>query len=157
MMLLMPLIFRRVSVKGILLLGLFAWFIRYALLASGNATDRMWMLYVAILIHGICYDFFFMTGQLYTDQEAPANLRNTAQGFFTFLTYGVGMFLGSIISGEAVDFFTTSAKPAIVRNWTGFWSSSSIAALILFLVFALFFRSRRMIRSKEKELLVQVS
>ena len=55
----------------------------------------MWMFYLAILLHGICFDFFFMTGQLYTDQEAPPNLRGTAQGLITFLTYGVGMFIGS--------------------------------------------------------------
>ena len=80
MMLLMPFIFRRFSVKAILLWGLIAWSVRYALLAFGNAGSGMWMFYVAILLHGICYDFFFMTGQLYTDQEAPANLRAPRRG-----------------------------------------------------------------------------
>ena len=149
MMLLMPWVFRRVSVKGILLLGLAAWSVRYALLAHGNAADRMWMFYLAILVHGVCYDFFFMTGQLYTDQEAPAQLRNTAQGFFIFVTYGVGMFIGSMLSGIAVDFFTTSTAPTLVRNWTGFWTSSSVAAGTLFLVFALFFHGGGMIRNRE--------
>lgn len=158
-MLLMPLIFRRLSVRGILLLGLAAWSIRYVLLAYGNPGDRLWMFYVAILIHGVCYDFFFMTGQLYTDQEAPATLRNTAQGMYTFVTYGLGMFVGSLLSGGAVDFFTISngVGQKAVRNWTGFWLSSSIAALVLFLVFAIFFRTRTMIRSKESEALLEVS
>jgi nucleoside transporter len=117
MMLLMPFIFRRVTVKGILLLGLAAWSIRYTLLAYGNAGSGMWMFYIAILLHGICYDFFFMTGQLYTDQEASSDLRGTAQGLITFLTYGVGMFAGSLLSGGAVDFFTKNIGGSLVRNW----------------------------------------
>ena len=125
MMLAMPFIFRRMSVKSILMLGLAAWSMRYGLLAYGNAGVRVWMFYIAILVHGVCYDFFFVTGQLYTDQEAPPALRNTAQGFYTFLTYGIGMFLGSLLSGIAVDFFTTGAAPHLVRHWTGFWLSSS--------------------------------
>jgi len=96
MMLLMPLILRRVTVRGILIMGLLAWSVRYLLLAYGNPFGGVWMFYVAILLHGICYDFFFMTGQLYTDQEAPANLRSAAQGLITFLTYGAGMLIGSL-------------------------------------------------------------
>ncbi len=156
-MILMPLIFRRVSVRGILLLGLCAWAVRYSLLAYGNAGDRMWMFYIAILIHGVCYDFFFITGQLYTDQEAPASLRNTAQGLYTFVTYGIGMFFGSLLSGIAVDVFTTTgADGRLVRNWNGFWMSSSIGALVLFVVFAVFFRTGRMIGKKESPALVEV-
>jgi MFS family permease len=155
-MVLMPWIFRRVSVRGIMLLGLAAWCIRYALLAYGNAGERMWMFYLAIIIHGVCYDFFFMTGQIYTDQEAPASLRSTAQGLYTFVTYGVGMFVGSLLSGSAVDFFTSSTGPGLVRNWTGFWMSSSTGALALFLVFAVFFRTRRTIGKKESPALVEV-
>lgn len=157
MMLLMPFVFRRLSVRGILLLGLAAWSARYGLLAHGNAGPLVWMFYLAILLHGVCYDFFFVTGQLYTDQEAPATLRNTAQGLYTFSTYGIGMFVGSLLSGGAVDFFTTYHGSTPVRNWTGFWTSSSLAALVLFLVFAVFFRSQRMIQSKETEALVEVS
>ena len=151
-MLLMPWVFRRVSVKGILLLGLGAWSIRYAALAYGNAGDRMWMFYLAILVHGVCYDFFFMTGQLYTDQEAPPHLRSTAQGFYMFVTYGLGMLIGSLLSGGALDYFTTATQPVLAHNWIGFWMSSSVAAFALFLVFALFFRGGRMIRSREPDL-----
>ncbi len=155
-MLLMPLIFRRLSVRGILLLGLAAWSLRYGLLAYGNAGSLMWMFYVAILIHGVCYDFFFVTGQLYTDQEAPPNLRNTAQGLYTFVTYGIGMFFGSLLSGGALDFVTTTHGSSVTRNWTRFWMSSSIAALALFLIFGVFFRSRRMIEKKESAALEEV-
>ena len=148
-MLAMPAIFMRVSVRGILLLGLAAWAVRYALLAFGNAGDLMWMFYLAIIIHGVCYDFFFMTGQIYTDGEAPASLRNTAQGLYTFSTYGVGMFVGSMLSGGALDFFTSTVNGVTVRHWTSFWMTSSLGALILFIVLALFFRSRSMIRKRE--------
>jgi nucleoside transporter len=143
MMLVMPLVLRRVTVKGILLIGLLAWSVRYALLAYGNAGTGMWMFYLAILLHGVCYDFFFMTGQLYTDQEAPQNLRSAAQGLITFMTYGVGMFIGSYISGGAVDYFTTSTG----RNWRGFWSTSSLASFVILMMIAFFFRSGNRIKS----------
>lgn len=146
MMLLMPWIFRRVNLKGILLLGLLAWSVRYAFMALGNAGSGMWMFYIAILVHGICYDFFFMTGQLYTDQEAPVHLRGTAQGFFTFLTYGVGMFLGSLLSGVAVDVFTNQQG---VRNWRGVWLSAGISSFAILLLIGIFFRTRDRIHSRE--------
>ena len=149
MMLLMPFIFRRVSVKGVLLLGLFAWAARYLLLAYGDAGPGVWMLYMAIILHGICYDFFFVTGQLYTDQEAPSHLRSTAQGFIIFVTYGVGMLAGSLLSGSAVDFFTSAGPAGPVRNWTGFWMSSSAMAAVIFLMVVLFFNSRAKIQAKE--------
>ncbi len=145
MMLLMPLIFRRVTVKTILLAGLVAWTVRYALLAYGNAGSGMWMFYVAILLHGICYDFFFMSGQLYTDIVAPHNLRGAAQGLIIFLTYGVGMEIGSLLSGGAVDYFTTAAG----RNWQHFWLSSSAGAFVILLMIALFFRSNAKVQTAE--------
>ncbi len=149
MMLLMPLIFRRVSVKVILLAGLAAWCIRYALLAYGNPDSGMWMFYVAILLHGVCYDFFFMTGQLYTDMQAPPNLRGAAQGLIIFLTYGVGMFIGSTLSGVAVDYYTKTAGGVVTRDWQGFWLSSSIGALVILLMIALFFRSHAKVHAAE--------
>jgi nucleoside transporter len=150
MMLAMPLIFRIASVRGILLLGLASWAIRYVLLAYGNAGSGMWMFYVAIALHGICYDFFFVTGQLYTDQEAPAHLRSTAQGFITFVTYGLGMLIGSFLSGYALDYFSTTAAGAVTRNWVSFWlSSASMSAAILLLV-AVFFRTRARIAPAAK-------
>jgi nucleoside transporter len=151
MMLLMPLVYRRAGVKLILLLGLLAWSVRYFLLAFGNAGDGIWMFYVAILLHGICYDFFFMTGQLYTDQEAPPHLRGTAQGFITFLTYGVGMFIGSLLSGRAVDFFTSTVGNNVVRDWKDFWLTSAAGAGIIFLMVAALFKARGKIQAKEQE------
>jgi nucleoside transporter len=148
MMLLMPFIFRRVTVKGILVDGLLAWTVRYALLAYGNPGSRMWMFYVAIALHGICYDFFFMTGQMYTDQEAPDHLRGTAQGFITLVTYGIGMLAGSLLSGVAVDFFTTTQGANAVRNWPSFWLSSSAMSFVILLMILVFFRTSAKIRQR---------
>ncbi len=147
MMLVMPFVLKRVTVKGILLIGLAAWAIRYALLAFGNAGPGVWMFYLAILLHGVCYDFFFMTGQLYTDQQAPAHLRSAAQGFITFITYGVGMYAGSLISGNALDFFTTGVGEAAVRDWKTFWLSSAAGAFVILLIVAVMFRSKAKIEA----------
>ena len=78
------------------------------LLAYGDPGPGVWMFYLAILLHGVCFDFFFVTGQLYTDQEAPAHLRSTAQGFITVVTYGFGMLVGSFLSGYVLDYFSTT-------------------------------------------------
>ena len=147
LMLLMPVVFRLLSVRGILLAGLMAWSVRYVLLGYGNPGSGVWMFYVAILLHGICYDFFFVTGQLYTDQEAPPHLRSTAQGFITFVTYGVGMLVGSLLSGTALDYFTTTTGDTVVRNWTGFWLSSAMMSFAIMLLVLLFFRSSRRIEA----------
>jgi nucleoside transporter len=147
-MLLMPFIFRRITVRGVFILGLACWSLRYGLLAYGNAGAAVWMFYLAILLHGFCFDFFFMTGQLYTDQEAPAHLRGTAQGFLTFLTYGVGMFIGSNISGASLDFFSTRSGGVVTHNWTAFWIGCGGGALAILLLVAVFFQTRAKIETK---------
>ncbi len=148
LMLLMPLIFRKVSVKMILVFGLAAWAVRYALLAYGNPDSGMWMFYLAILLHGICYDFFFMTGQLYTDMQAPSNLRSAAQGLIIFLTYGVGMFIGSLLSGSAVDYFTKTVNGVAVRDWQSFWLTSSAGAAVILLLLVIFFKNNAKVQTK---------
>ena len=151
MMLLMPWIYRRFTLKAILAVGLLTWALRYLLLAFGNAGELVPLFYLAILVHGICYDFFFMTGQLYTDQQAPAHLRNTAQGFIQFLTYGVGMFLGSMLSGVTVDAFSTGVGDTVTRNWQGFWITSAAGAFLIFLLVAAVFRSRGRIETSKSQ------
>jgi MFS family permease len=148
MLLLMPFLFRFISIRGILILGLGAWALRYALLAYGDVGPGMWMFYIAILVHGVCYDFFFVAGQLYTDQEAPPKLRSTAQGFLTFLTYGVGMLIGSLLSGGALDYFsTTGPDGTVVRNWHSFWLSSAAMSFVIMLMIVLFFKSTKKIQN----------
>jgi hypothetical protein len=111
--------------------------IRYALLAFGNAGSGMWMFYIAILLHGICYDFFFVTGQIYVDRRAPADLRAAAQGLIAFVTLGFGMFIGSYVSGRVVDAFAGPAG----HDWQSIWLVPAGGAGIVLLLFAFFFRS----------------
>ena len=136
-MLVMPWCFRRLGVKWMLLVGMAAWTTRYLLFAYGNAGSLVWMLYAGILLHGICYDFFFVTGQIYVDRRAPADLRAAAQGLIAFVTLGVGMFIGSWASGRVVDAFATSGGHA----WDRIWLVPAAGAGDHLLLFALLFRS----------------
>jgi nucleoside transporter len=136
-MLVMPWFFRRLGVKYMLLVGMAAWTARYVLFAYGNGGDLVWMLYAGILLHGICYDFFFVTGQIYVDRRAPADLRAAAQGFIAFVTLGVGMFIGSWVSGLVVDAFVAPAG----HDWRGVWLVPAAGAAVVLLLFAFFFRS----------------
>jgi len=140
-MLVMPWFFRRLGVKYMLLVGMAAWAGRYLLFAGGDNGAMVWALYAGILLHGICYDFFFVTGQIYVDQRAPADLRAAAQGLIAFVTLGVGMFIGSLISGRVVDAFVITADPP-VHAWDRIWLVPAGGALVVLLLFALFFRSR---------------
>jgi nucleoside transporter len=146
-MLVMPWFFRRLGVKYMLLVGMAAWTARYALFAYGNSSDLVWMLYAGILLHGICYDFFFVTGQIYVDRRAPGDLRAAAQGLIAFVTLGVGMFIGSWVSGRIVDAFATSlpgaAQGAVAAThaWDRIWMVPAAGAGAVLLLFAFFFRS----------------
>jgi nucleoside transporter len=138
-MLLMPWFFKRLGVKQMLLVGMAAWVARYILFAYGNNDALVWMLYGGILLHGICYDFFFVTGQIYVDQKAPSTMRAAAQGFITFVTYGVGMLIGSWLSGRVVDAYALPA--GVGHNWQGIWLVPAAMAGAVLVLFALFFRS----------------
>ena len=135
-MIAMPWFFRRLGVKKMLLVGMAAWTTRYLLFAAGANPAVMWMLYGGILLHGICYDFFFVTGQIYVDRAAPADLRASAQGFIAFVTLGAGMFIGSLVSGRIVDAFATPGGHA----WNQIWLVPAAGAAAVLLLFALFFR-----------------
>ena len=141
-MLLIPWFFRRLGVKYMLALGMLAWVVRYALFAAGNNGSLVWMLYLGILMHGICYDFFFVTGQIYVDQQASDAIRAAAQGFITFVTYGFGMAIGSWVSGRVVDAFRVSGG-TVPHAWRSIWivpAAASFGVLLLFLI--LFKRNR---------------
>src|SRR5437867_5375017 len=137
-MLVMPWFFRRLGVKWMLLVGMAAWTARYAFFSFGNNADLVWMLYAGILLHGICYDFFFVTGQIYVDRKAPPDLRAAAQGFIAFVTLGVGMFIGSWASGKVVDMFAT---PGGGHDWHQIWLVPAAGAGAVLVIFALFFTS----------------
>ena len=152
MLLLMPVFFRIWSVRTILLLGLASWALRYVLLGYGNPQDGMWMFYLAIILHGVCFDFFFVTGFLYANQVAPPELRSTAQGLITLATYGLGMLIGSFLSGGVLDYFsTTAADGTITRNWQSFWLSSAGMSFAITLLVLFFFRSSVQIRAEQRQ------
>jgi nucleoside transporter len=142
-MLLIPWFFRRLGVKYMLIVGMLAWTIRYALFAWGNSGTLVWMFYAGILLHGICYDFFFVTGQIYVDRQAGAAIRAAAQGFITFLTYGAGMFIGSWLSGKVVDIYSSSTPTGVHHNWTSIWLVPAAASLVVLIIFFIFFREKK--------------
>jgi nucleoside transporter len=137
-MLVMPLFFKRLGVKYMLLVGMLAWTTRYVLFAYGNADAQVWMLYGGILLHGICYDFFFVTGQIYVDRRAPTDLRAAAQGLIAFVTLGVGMFIGSWASGRVVDAYSLTGGG---HAWDRIWLVPAAGAAAVLVLFALLFRS----------------
>lgn len=142
-MLVMPLFFRRLGVKWMLIAGMAAWAVRYLLFAYGNAADLVWMYYVGILLHGVCFDFFFVTGQIYVDKAAPKAIQASAQGFITLVTYGVGMLIGSWVSGPIVDRYAGAADGAASHDWTSIWLWPASMAFVIILLFAFFFDGGR--------------
>jgi nucleoside transporter len=144
-MLLMPWFLIRLGVKRMLLLGMAAWTARYLFFAYGNAGPGMWMLYLGILLHGVCYDFFFVTGQIYVDQQAPVRIRAAAQGFIALVTLGAGQAIGSWVSGLVVDAHVIGGGAvggAVQHDWRGIWIVPAIGALAVLLIFAALFRAR---------------
>ncbi len=145
-MLLIPWFFRRLGVKYMLAAGMAAWVLRYVLFAFGNPGPHVWMLWLGILLHGICYDFFFVTGQIYIDREAKPELRAAAQGLIAFITYGLGMFVGSWLSGAVVEHYTATASDGTVTyDWHGIWLVAAIASSIVLVAFLLSFTDRQRI------------
>jgi len=135
-MILMPWFFVRFGIKRMLLVGMLSWVLRYILFANGTLGASVWMLYLGILLHGVCYDFFFVTGQIYIDKKADKSIRASAQGFIALVTYGVGLGLGSILSGQIVDLFTAEG----IKNWSSIWWTPAIFAGAVALLFALTFK-----------------
>ncbi|MCU0448956.1 MAG: MFS transporter [Bernardetiaceae bacterium] len=137
-MLLIPLAFVRLGVKWMLAVGLVAWIVRFVLFGYGDAGSGEWMFYIAILLHGVCFDFFFVTGQIYTDMKAGAKIKSQAQGLITLATYGVGMYIGSRLSGLVTDQYTIEG----VKQWASIWMVPAAIAGAVLLVFLLVFQDR---------------
>jgi len=135
-MAMMPFLFVRLGVKKMLALGMLAWALRYVCFAYGDTGNNYWMLIAGIVIHGICYDFFFVSGQIYTENHAGVRFKSSAQGFITLATYGFGMLMGYYLSGPVVDHWKTSETS---HNWTNIWLvPGGIAAVVLILFMLLF-------------------
>jgi nucleoside transporter len=140
-MVIMPFFFVRLGVKKMLLVGMLAWSARYLLFAFGNSGELVAMFYLGILLHGVCYDFFFVTGQIYVDNTAPKSVQASAQGFITLVTYGVGMLIGAEISGRVVEAYQVMESGKIVGHlWTSIWIVPAAMAFGVVLLFAALFR-----------------
>ncbi|HNV27537.1 MAG TPA: nucleoside permease [Cyclobacteriaceae bacterium] len=138
-----PFLFNSIGVKKMLLLGMTAWVLRYVCFAYGNADANLWMLYAGIILHGICYDFFFVTGYMYTEKKAGEKIKNAAQGLFTFATYGTGMFIGTWFSGFATDHYTVDG----VHQWKEIWFVPAYIALGVIIYFIFFFKEKKEIKA----------
>jgi nucleoside transporter len=136
-MLLMPLLFVRLGVKWMLAIGMAAWVLRYALFAMGAPDAVFWMIAMGIALHGICYDFFFVTGQIYVDKRSTPAIRGQAQGLLVLITYGVGMFIGAQVAGVVFNRYLAGNAALDLATWQSFWwlpASFALAVLVFFVV-----------------------
>ncbi|KGO93527.1 nucleoside permease [Flavobacterium subsaxonicum] len=138
-MLLLPVFFKRFGFKATLLAGMLAWALRYVLFAYGNAGELSFMLITGIALHGICYDFFFVSGQIYTNSKAGDHQKSAAQGLITLATYGVGMLIGFAVAGLITDTYTHANG----HGWQSIWLFPAGFALVVMVLFALFFKNEK--------------
>jgi nucleoside transporter len=136
-MLLLPFFFKKYGFKKTILFGMLAWAIRYALFTYGNAGDLFFMLAIGIALHGICYDFFFVSGQIYTDSKAGEKVKSAAQGLITLATYGVGMLVGFWVAGQIAD---DNLLADGTHSWVDIWKFPALFALGVFILFAILFK-----------------
>ena len=136
-MLLLPYFFKKFGFKMTILVGMLAWTLRYLLFAYGDAGEGVFMLLLGIALHGICYDFFFVSGQIYTDSKAGEKVKSAAQGLITLATYGVGMLGGFYIAGLITDANVVGEG----HDWTAIWQMPALFAVVVFALFAVLFKN----------------
>ena len=133
-----PFLYYRLGVKNILIIGIGAWLLRFIFFANGDMGDYYWMLMAGIILHGICYDFFFVTGYMYTENKANEKIKNAAQGLFTVATYGIGMAIGSAMAGYISDYYTINE----IKNWPDIWMVPAYIAAAVLLFLIIFFKEK---------------
>jgi len=138
-MLLLPLFFKKFGIKWTLIIGMLAWVVRYFLFAYGNAGELSFMIIMGIALHGICYDFFFVSGQIYTDSKAGDNVKSAAQGLITLATYGLGMLVGFYVAGKITD----GAIIGDTHAWQTVWTWPALFAGGVMLLFFIFFKNEK--------------
>lgn len=148
-LLLLPIFFTRFGFKNTILLGMLAWVLRYVFFAYGNAGEATYMLLLGIALHGICYDFFFVSGQIYTDSKAGKENKNAAQGLITFATYGVGQLIGFWVAGFVSDTYNHIKTTDVAAFWHQLWIVPAIIALVVFFIFLFFFKKENIVNQSE--------
>jgi nucleoside transporter len=139
-MLLLPFFFKKFGFKKTILVGMLAWVLRYVLFAYGNSGELAFMLITGIALHGICYDFFFVSGQIYTDSKAGDKVKSAAQGLITLATYGIGMLVGFWVAGKIVD---ANILADASHGWQDVWLFPALFAAGVFVLFALLFKDEK--------------
>jgi nucleoside transporter len=137
--LLIPVFFRLLGVKWMIAFGMIAWTVRFLFFGYGDAGANLWMLFAGIILHGVCFDFFFVTGQIYTDSKAAIKIQSQAQGMITMATYGIGMWIGTLLSGYVKDHYTTNE----IVNWRSVWMVPAGIAAAVLVLFLLFFKDNK--------------
>jgi len=134
-----PFLFNRIGVKKMVLIGMSAWLLRYICFAFGDMGPNVWMLYAGIILHGVCYDFFFVTGYMYTEKKSNERIKSASQGLFTFVTYGLGMFIGTWFSGFVTTYYTVNNE----YQWRSIWMIPAYIAVAVLICFIFFFKEKR--------------
>lgn len=135
-----PLMFLKLRYKGSIVAAIVAWVLMYGFFALGAYTGQTGFIYAVLPLHGFCFTFFFVSGQLFVDEKAPSSLRNAAQGLITFATYGVGKYMGSLVAGNVVDEFTTSQGS---YDWVSVWTVPFVMAVVILIGFVVLFKDKK--------------
>jgi MFS family permease len=154
---LLPIMLRKLGYKKTIFIGILAWVTRYFLLAGSvqGANGQLMLIYGAILLHGVCYDFLFIAGQLYVDDQANERIRGACQGFIAFILWGVGAFVGTMLAGEVLGRYALPNAPGpILHNWQAIWLTPALGATAVLIIFMIFFRepARRVAVATEREI-----
>jgi NHS family xanthosine MFS transporter len=140
-----PFFLRRFGIKAVMMMSIFAWVFRFGLFGVGDPGTGLWLLVLSMIIYGMAFDFFNISGSLFVEKEAQPRIRASAQGLFMVMTNGIGAFLGGMISGWVVDYFTTNG----IKDWKSIWFSFAAYALVIGVVFPLVFKYKHIPTSRE--------